>query len=286
MKRAKLLACAALVLFSGSVMAMNFNDTLKGHETGDKGSGSGNSQAAKANESASANGSATLDDGDAYVKVNTALNIRTGPWGKIVGWFHNNDKVKIIGRQGDWYKISHNGQTRFIHSRYVSSSKNNGTSASSSSSSSAIVDVPGSGSVAAKVVAAAHNLVSKYSTPSSFPYHPATNGGSLGCAQVVTTALMSAGVNTGIQLAVLNTIPKLKALGWKEVSVPPYRAGDVITWKTYDRTGDGVNDNDTHIGIIMTSGNTAQAMSNSSSRKYPAIHSATYCPVCRVLRKA
>ncbi len=285
MKNAKFLACIALVLFGGSVMAMNFNDTLKGHETGDKGSGSSSSNAAQANESASVSGSATLPEGDAYVKVNTALNIRTGPWGQIVGWFHNNDQVKIIGRDGDWYKISHNGQTRYIHSRYVSGSKNSGGSSSSSSSSSAIVDVPGTGSIAAKVVAAARNLVSKYSTPRSFPYHPATNGGSLGCAQVVTTALMSAGVNTGIQLAVLNTIPKLKALGWKEVSVPPYRAGDVITWKTYDRTGDGVKDNDTHIGIIMTSGNTAQAMSNSSSMKKPNLHSANYSPVCRVLRK-
>lgn len=287
MKKAKFLACVVLVLFGGSVMAMNFNDTLKGHETGDKGSGSSSSNAAKANESASVSGSATLPEGTAYVKVNTALNIRTGPWGQIVGWFHNNDQVKIIGRDGDWYKVSHNGQTRYIHSRYVSGSRNSGGSSSSSSgsSSSAIVDVPGTGSIAAKVVAAARNLVSKYSTPRSFPYHPATNGGSLGCAQVVTTALMSAGVNTGIQLAVLNTIPKLKALGWKEVNVPPYRAGDVITWKTYDRTGDGVKDNDTHIGIIMTSGNTAQAMSNSSSIKRPSLHSATYSPVCRVLRK-
>ncbi len=287
MKKAKFLACVVLVLFGGSVMAMNFNDTLKGHETGDKGSGSSSSNSAKANESASVSGSATLPEGTAYVKVNTALNIRTGPWGQIVGWFHNNDQVKIIGRDGDWYKVSHNGQTRYIHSRYVSGSRNSGGSSSSSSgsSSSAIVDVPGTGSIAAKVVAAARNLVSKYSTPRSFPYHPATNGGSLGCAQVVTTALMSAGVNTGIQLAVLNTIPKLKALGWKEVNVPPYRAGDVITWKTYDRTGDGVKDNDTHIGIIMTSGNTAQAMSNSSSIKRPSLHSATYSPVCRVLRK-
>ncbi len=285
MKKAKFLACVVLVLFGGSVMAMNFNDTLKGHETGDKGSGSSSSNAAKANESASVSGSATLPEGTAYVKVNTALNIRTGPWGQIVGWFHNNDQVKIIGRDGDWYKVSHNGQTRYIHSRYVSGSRNSGGSSSSGSSSSAIVDVPGTGSIAAKVVAAARNLVSKYSTPRSFPYHPATNGGSLGCAQVVTTALMSAGVNTGIQLAVLNTIPKLKALGWKEVNVPPYRAGDVITWKTYDRTGDGVKDNDTHIGIIMTSGNTAQAMSNSSSIKRPSLHSATYSPVCRVLRK-
>ncbi|MDD3145721.1 MAG: SH3 domain-containing protein [Candidatus Riflebacteria bacterium] len=285
MKKRKILACIVLVLFGGSVMAMNFNETLKGHEAGDKGSGSSNSQSSKADDSGSATGGAVLPDGEAYVKVNTSLNIRTGPWGQIVGWFHNNDKVKIIGRSGDWYKVSHNGQTRFIHSRYVSSSKNSNPPVASSGST-PILDVPGSGSVAAKVVAAARNLVTKYQTPRSFPYHPLTQGGSLGCAQVVTTALMAAGVNTGIQLGVLATIPKLKSLGWKEVSVPPYRAGDVITWRTYDRTGDGRMDDDTHIGIIMTSGNSAQAMSNSSSIKRPSLHSATYSPVCRVLRKA
>ena len=282
MKKQKILACAVLVLFGGSVMAMNFNETLKGHDAGDKGSGSANSSSAKADEAGSTTGGAVLQDGDAYVKVNTALNIRTGPWGQIVGWFHNNDKVKIIGRDGDWYKISHNGQTRYIHSRSVSSSTNSNPP-SASSGSTPVLDVPGSGSVAAKVVAAARSLVTKYQTPRSFPYHPATQGGSLGCAQVVTTALMAAGVNTGIQLGVLATIPKLKSLGWKEVSVPPYRAGDVITWRTYDRTGDGRKDDDTHIGIIMTSGNSAQAMSNSSSIKRPSLHSATYSPVCRVL---
>ncbi len=285
MRKAKILSCIVLVLFGGSLMAMNFNETLKGHQAGDKGSSQAAASSSKADEKASIAGGAVLPEGDAYVKVNTSLNIRTGPWGKIVGWFHNNDKVKIIGRSGDWYKISHNGQTRFIHSRYVSSSKNSNPPVASTGGSTPILDVPGSGSTASKVVAAARNLVTKYQTPRSFPYHPLTQGGSLGCAQVVTTALMAAGVKTGIQLAVLNTIPQLKKLGWQEVRVPPYRAGDVITWKTYDRTGDGVMDNDTHIGIIMTSGNTAQAMSNSSSIKRPSLHSANYSPVCRVLRK-
>lgn len=285
MKPRKVISCIVLVLFGGSLMAMNFNDTLKGHDAGDKPAGSYSSTSSKADEKESATGGAQLPDGTAYVRVNTSLNIRTGPWGKIVGWFHNNDQVKIVGREGDWYKISHNGQTRYIHSRYVSGSKNSNPVASAPSASTPILDVPGSGSVAAKVVAAARGLVTKYSTPRSFPYHPLTQGGSLGCAQVVTTALMAAGVKTGIQLGVLATLPKLRSLGWQEVRVPPYRAGDVITWKTYDRTGDGVKDNDTHIGIIMTSGNTAQAMSNSSSIKRPSLHSATYSPVCRVLRK-
>lgn len=288
MRRNKFLLCLALVLIGGSVLAMNFNETLRNHQpSGQSGSNwttwfSGS----KADEKAPESATATLPNGKAYVRVSTSLNIRTGPWGQIVGGFSNNDEVNIIGKEGDWYKISHNGQTRYIHSRYVAGSPGSAGSGTSGSSGSAVsVDSAPGSSVASKVVNAARDLVTRYSTPRSFPYDPLTNGGSLGCAQVATTALMNAGVNTGIQLGVLATIPKLKALGWQEVNVPPYRAGDVITWKTYDRTGDGVKDNDTHIGIILESGNSVQAMSNSSSRKVPAIHSATYAPVCRVLRK-
>ena len=286
MRHNKFLLCAILILFGGSLMAMNFNESLKNHQGSEQSrSRTGWFSSSKADEKAAESATATLPNGKAYVRVSTSLNIRTGPWGQIVGGFSNNDEVNIIGKEGDWYKISHNGQTRYIHSRYVAGAPGSASSGSSSTGSAVTVDSAPGSSVASKVVNAARSLVTRYSTPRSFPYDPLTQGGSLGCAQVATTALMNAGVNTGIQLAVLNTIPKPKALGWQEVSVPPYRAGDVITWKTYDRTGDGVKDNDTHIGIILESGNSVQAMSNSSSRKVPAIHSATYAPVCRVLRK-
>lgn len=53
------------------------------------------------------------------VIVGTSLNVRTSPWGPIIGSLHDNDKVKIVGKDGDWYKISHNGKTAYIHSNYV-----------------------------------------------------------------------------------------------------------------------------------------------------------------------
>ncbi len=53
------------------------------------------------------------------VRVNTSLNIRTGPWGTIIGSYHNGDKVRIIGREGAWYKISRNGQTVYCHANYI-----------------------------------------------------------------------------------------------------------------------------------------------------------------------
>lgn len=286
MRRNRFLFCLALVLISGSLLAMNFSDSLKNFQS-DQGSKGilGWFMSSKADEKAAESATATLPNGKAFVRVSSFLNIRTGPWGAIKGSFTNNDQVNIIGKVGDWYKVSHNGATRYIHSRYVKSSPG-GASSGSSSGSAVSGDIAHGSSSAAKVANAARALVTKYSAKGSFPYAAATKGGSLGCAQVVTTALMNAGVKTGIHLGVLATIPKLKELGWKQVSVPPYRAGDVITWRTYDRTGNGVKDNDTHIGIILQNGNSVQAMSNSSSRKVPSIHSATYSPVCRVLRKA
>ncbi|HNV71038.1 MAG TPA: hypothetical protein PKO06_15150, partial [Candidatus Ozemobacteraceae bacterium] len=77
----------------------------------------------------------------------------------------------------------------------------------------------------------------------------------------------------------------LKAHGWKEVSAPPYREGDVITWKTYDYTGDGVKDPDTHIGIILKEGGSFKAMNNSSRLRTPRITDIGIAPVTRVLRK-
>ncbi|PKL51149.1 MAG: hypothetical protein CVV42_00900 [Candidatus Riflebacteria bacterium HGW-Riflebacteria-2] len=86
------------------------------------------------------------------VKVSPSLNVRTGPWGKIIGSLHNNNKVKIIGTEGDWYKIDYNGQTAYIHANYVETAnkkagttpvKQPGTSSTSSSSTPNVVQKGG-----------------------------------------------------------------------------------------------------------------------------------------------
>lgn len=137
------------------------------------------------------------------------------------------------------------------------------------------------GSLQQRVVAEAQKLVGMR----NFPYAPETDGGRLGCAQVVSTALKNAGVLSRISLGVRVVVNDLHARGWRDVTAPPFQAGDVICWRTYDFDGDGRDDPDTHIGIAMASGNSVQAMSNSSSQRMPRLHSATYMPVTRVLRK-
>ncbi|HQG28832.1 MAG TPA: hypothetical protein PLY73_09740, partial [Candidatus Ozemobacteraceae bacterium] len=67
----------------------------------------------------------------------------------------------------------------------------------------------------------------------------------------------------------------------------PYKEGDVILWKTYDYTGDGVKDPDTHIGIIVKEGNSYMAMNNSSRLRTPRLSEpSSIGPVTRVMRKS
>ncbi|HNW35771.1 MAG TPA: peptidoglycan DD-metalloendopeptidase family protein, partial [Candidatus Ozemobacteraceae bacterium] len=53
------------------------------------------------------------------VDVSTRLNIRTGPWGKIIGKLSNADSVQIVAKEGDWFKIRNGDGFAYIHSYYV-----------------------------------------------------------------------------------------------------------------------------------------------------------------------
>lgn len=286
------------------------------------------------------------------------LNIRSTPWGDIIGTYKKGDKIKIIGQLGDWYKVNHNGKTGYIHGNWVTTANKKGqtapkygvvsncywlnvrrapsgdilnqiqsgtrvyiigevggwykikynnneafvskkyidltnsassvTSIGTKSSHSSNIAYSGSsravsagkGTLQQKIVASARSLVGS----TSFRGRD-VSGGRLACAKVATTALKNAGALEKVHLNCRSAVKDLKAHGWKEVSAPPYQEGDVITWKTYDYTGDGIKDPDTHIGIIVKDGNTYKAMNNSSSLKTPRITSTNIAPVTRVLRK-
>ncbi len=47
------------------------------------------------------------------------LNVRTGPWGSIVGSFANGARVSILGQEGEWYRVSYNGAVGYCHSAYI-----------------------------------------------------------------------------------------------------------------------------------------------------------------------
>ncbi len=47
------------------------------------------------------------------------LNMRDGAWGTVIGTLQNGSGVKVIGEEGDWYKIEHNGQTAYVYKEYI-----------------------------------------------------------------------------------------------------------------------------------------------------------------------
>lgn len=204
----------------------------------------------------------------------SALNVRHAPWGTIDTTIANGTAVKVVGKQGDWYKISFNGKTRYVHSSYISKTKSTAPKTSTP-------PVAASGNLQKRIVAEARALIGSTAFRTSD-----VAGGTLACAKVVTTALKNAGALSKVHLNVRSTVADLKSKGWKEVSVPPFAEGDVITWKTYDYTGDGVKDPDTHVGIMLKEGNSYKAMNNSSSLRTPRLSDPySVGPITRVLRK-
>lgn len=154
-----------------------------------------------------------------------------------------------------------------------------GDAAYESSSSNAPVSMAsGASGIASKIVSSIKKLVG------STAFRGAdVKGGKVACAKVISTALKNAGVIDKVILGVPALVSEVKSKGFKEVKAPPFKPGDIVTWRTYDRNKDGKKDNDTHVGIVDDSG---QAISNSSSRKMPRRHGVNYAPICRVLRKA
>lgn len=250
------------------------------------------------NSESNNNSGGTNLTGRGYVGVYTYLNLRQSPWGTVIARLYNNEEVVILGSEGDWYQVSTLKGAGYAHSNYIFSTKDQKYSGSSPSSSdytsstgNVVLNVSGD-SLQGKIISAADELCKKYKVERSFPYHPDTTGksglGSLGCAQVATTALVAAGALDGTRsygglayasLSCWDTVDLLQKKGWTKVGVPPFQAGDVILWNTTGKEA-------SHIGIAMASGNSVMAMSNSSNDKKPRTHSATYSKISFVLRKS
>ncbi len=127
MKRSAILlsVCLAVVAWFGTQTATYGNaqspmSTLENYDpqTGQTNQGSGS-------------GGEKTKPGTVNVNPSSYLNVRTGPWGKIIGKLHDGDKVEIVSTSGEWHKIKYKGSYAYIHVDYVSTS--GGTSGGSSS---------------------------------------------------------------------------------------------------------------------------------------------------------
>lgn len=90
-------------------------------------------------------------------RVNTgglSLNVRSGPWGSIIGSLRDGSNVTVVGVKGDWYQISFSGKTRYVHKDYIakgsssSSGKSSGATSASTYKASVIGKTKGDGSAA------------------------------------------------------------------------------------------------------------------------------------------
>ncbi len=57
---------------------------------------------------------------DSGVVMCDQLNVRSSPWGEIIGKLDKGKKIDILAREGEWLKIKYNGRDAYIHSGYVS----------------------------------------------------------------------------------------------------------------------------------------------------------------------
>lgn len=92
---------------SSEVSAVSPSDTASSTET--------------ASETADSSETAAVETAqlEGVIDVDGYLNIRSGPWGKIIGSLHTSDKVSIISKEGDWFKILRGTEIAYIHSYYV-----------------------------------------------------------------------------------------------------------------------------------------------------------------------
>ena len=67
---------------------------------------------------------ASSADGVAYpcegnVNCHWRLNVRVGPWGKIIDGYVPGTRVQIVAREGDWYRIKYGSTYAYVHTSLV-----------------------------------------------------------------------------------------------------------------------------------------------------------------------
>jgi hypothetical protein len=98
--------------------------------------------------------------------------------------------------------------------------------------------------------------------PKPFPYAPETQKGELGCAQVISTALLRAGELGSVRLAVRDLRADLEGKGWRPVDrQAPVKPADVVVW------GPAPGGTHDHVGMITEGTPGALVIQNSSAER-------------------
>lgn len=57
--------------------------------------------------------------GTVSIEKDKTISIRDGKWGNNIGTLKSGDKVKIMGRDGDWYIIQNKGKLAYVYRQYI-----------------------------------------------------------------------------------------------------------------------------------------------------------------------
>lgn len=65
------------------------------------------------------------DDDDKYpvsgiIRVSSSLRLRAWPWGPVINNYSDGTRVEVTGKNGDFYEVTVNGITGYLHENYVS----------------------------------------------------------------------------------------------------------------------------------------------------------------------
>lgn len=101
-----------------AALLFNFSDAGAAIEELNRALDSNSIQASAASGSESSSAAAVSAENSGVV-MGSYLNVRTAPWGNIIGRLKHGQKINIIAREGDWYKIKYNGRDAYIHSGYI-----------------------------------------------------------------------------------------------------------------------------------------------------------------------
>lgn len=159
------------------------------------------------------------------------LNVRSSPYGKIIGKAYAGDKMQVVGRQGDWLKVKRGGSTAWVHSDYMVRSSGKSGSSSSGSSPKAGKDPGKTPPKPGRKPDPKRNLATYYSNNYSQVRDAARRfwPHSYGCAAFASTALKMAGYPVK-QVLLTNDVEKqLKGMGWQAVThMNQLKPGDVV----------------------------------------------------------
>ncbi len=108
------------LFFTVLIAGVAFSETdlqkvLDSHDPSESTAAAQTTQAAQAVQGQETAGSDVTYPCEGNVNCHIRLNVRNGPWGKIIDGFPPGTKVQIVAREGKWYRIRYKSGFAYVH---------------------------------------------------------------------------------------------------------------------------------------------------------------------------